>query len=255
MKRIPGCNAVARHVHSSSENLSNTLIVLQRTLEFVVDTLLPQDCFLCGSHAGGGAICPACAAQLPSSPEGCPVCAVPVPGGGVCGRCLREPPAFDASTARYRFDFPVDAMVHALKYRHRLALAAYFAQALSRAGLPQADLVLPMPLHARRLAERGFNQAVEIARPLARELGVGLDLTSVRRLRDTAAQAGLTREERQRNLRGAFVSESRFDGLRVLVVDDVMTTGASLDALAAVLKRQGAARVENLLVARTPPPG
>lgn len=236
--------------------MSNTLKTLRRALDFVIDVLVPQDCFLCGAPSGGSAICPACEAQLPVQPAAvCPVCALPASGGGVCGQCQRHPPAFDATRAVFEFAFPVDAMVQALKYRHRLALANYFSAAMSQRGLPRdVDLVLPMPLHVVRLAERGFNQAVEIARPLARELGVGLDLAGVKRLRNTPAQAGLTRAERLRNLRGAFASEARFDGLRVLVVDDVMTTGASLNELARVLKRQGAVRVENLLVARTQAP-
>lgn len=218
---------------------------------------MPQDCFLCGGPAGSRAICAACDAELPAQPDlSCPVCALPTAAGGVCGECQSHPPAFDATVAMLRFAFPVDVMVQALKYRHRLSLARHFAQRIGCGGRPvEIDLILPMPLHPKRLAERGFNQAVEIARPLARGWGVPLDITGVRRVRHAPAQAGLAREERLRNLRGAFSGERRFDGLRVLVVDDVMTTGASLDELARVLKRAGAARVENLVVARTPPPG
>lgn len=236
--------------------MSNTLKTLRRTLDFVADLLVPQNCFLCGAASGGSAICTACESELPLAPaQACPICALPMPDGAPCGRCRRHPPAFDATAALYSFVFPVDVMVQALKYRHRLALAGFFSAAMCRRGVAGAvDLVLPMPLHPRRLAERGFNQAVEVARPLARELGIDLDIASVKRVRDTPAQAGLARAERLRNLRGAFVSEARFDGRHVLVVDDVMTTGASLEALARLLKRQGAARVENLLIARTPAP-
>lgn len=218
---------------------------------------MPQDCFLCGGPSGGDAICPACDAQLPEQPAlACPVCALPTVAGGPCGECLSHPPAFDATAAVFRFAFPLDVMVQALKYRHRLSMARYFAARLGRRRPSvEIDLILPMPLHPARLAERGFNQAVEIARPLARGSGTALDLAGVRRVRHAPAQAGLAREERLRNLRGVFAAERRFDGLRVLVVDDVMTTGASLDELARVLKRAGAARVENLVVARTPPPG
>lgn len=236
--------------------MSNTRKTLLALLDCVIDTLLPQDCFLCGAVTAGAAICPACDAQLPRLPAAaCPVCAVPTASGALCGRCQQHSPSFDASLALFEFAFPVDAMVHALKYRHRLALAGYFAAAMARCRLPATiDVVVPMPLHVRRLAERGFNQAVEIARPLARSLGVGLDVASVARVRDTAPQAGLAREDRLRNMRGAFASAARFDGMSVLVVDDVMTTGASLDALAALLKARGAARVCNLVVARTPAP-
>ncbi len=184
------------------------------------------------------------------------MCALPVPDGSLCGRCQQRPPAFDATRAVFDYRFPVDTLVQALKYRRRLTLAGFFAEALVAAGVPaRADFILPMPLHPRRLGERGFNQAVEIARPLARATGLRLELAHVRRIRDTPKQESLTREERIRNLRGAFACEAALGGATVLVVDDVMTSGASLDELARCLKRQGAARVENLVVARTPMPG
>lgn len=178
-------------------------------------------------------------------------------GGGVCTACARRPPAYDATRALYDFAFPVDAMVHALKYRHQLALGAYFAAELRELGGDfgaDADLLLPMPLHPRRLAERGFNQAVELARPLARSRALPLALTLVSKIRDIPAQAGLGREERQRNPRGAFVCDKALHGQRVIVIDDVMTTGATLDELARCLKDRGAAWVGNLVVARTPAP-
>lgn len=182
----------------------------------------------------------------------CPVCALPTAAGDVCGHCLRRPPAFDATRAAFDYAFPVDVLVQALKYRHRLTLARFFAD---RLALPVgADLIVPMPLHPRRLLGRGFNQAVEIARPLARNAGVPMDVVHVIRVRDTPAQAQLGREARASNLRGAFACDRRLDGMTVVVVDDVMTSGASLDAVARCLKACGAARVENRVVARTPVP-
>ncbi|ANQ85983.1 putative competence protein F [Azoarcus olearius] len=228
-----------------------------RLLDFVVDALIPQDCFLCGAPAAGRAICTACEAELPGAPaQACPCCAVPVASGGRCGECLQHPPAFDSTVALFAFAFPVDRMVHALKYRHRLGLADYFAAVALRRGLPpDIDMVLPMPLHPARLAERGFNQSVEIARPLARALGVGLELSALKRVRNIPTQSGLSREERQRNVRGAFDSATDLRGRCVLVLDDVMTTGATLSEAARILKRRGAERVDNLVIARTPPPG
>lgn len=229
------------------------MVVLSRLLHVAAATVLSQDCFLCGAPAGRRPICDDCRAELPWHAESvCPVCALPTADGGVCGACLRRPPGFDATWVAFDYAFPVDVMVKALKYQHRFALAGLFADVLV---VPDGvDLIVPMPLHPRRLAERGFNQAVEIARPLARRAGVELMLEAVSRVRHTSSQAQLGRDERERNLRGAFVGACRLDGARVLVVDDVMTTGASLAAVAAVLKANGAARVENLVVARTPTP-
>lgn len=222
-----------------------------------IDRLLPRMCFLCGGSGDGGRLCAACARHLPERPvASCPVCALPSVDDLVCGRCQREPPAFDATTALHLYVFPVDRMVQALKYRGDLSMAPYFGLDLGTV-LPTRtyDLVVPMPLHARRLRERGFNQAVEIARHLAQARGLRLESESVRRVVDTPPQADLPWRERKANMRGAFECDIRLDGRRVLVVDDVMTTGASLDALARAIKLAGAARVENLVVARTPPPG
>ncbi|MDR3214614.1 MAG: ComF family protein [Azoarcus sp.] len=220
----------------------------------VFAALTARDCHLCACavEEGGAPVCAACARELPRQVAAlaCPLCGLPTPGGETCGRCLREPPAFDSTYAAFTYVFPLDVLVRALKYRHRLALAGFFAGAFD--VLPVADLVLPMPLHPSRLCSRGFNQAVEIARPLARAAGLPLEWAGVARVRATPPQASLDHDARLANLRNAFAARRRFDGLRVAVVDDVMTTGASLDALARCLKANGAAAVHNFVVARTP---
>lgn len=226
-----------------------------RWLSALREALMPQHCELCGGPSAAAPVCAACAAELPVlGAVACRVCALPLPGGGVCGRCLRRPPAFDASRARFAYAFPVDRLVQGLKYGHRLALAAYFSRLLAESARPEGvDCVVPLPMHRRGLRERGFNQAVEIARPLARAWGLSLRLDAVRRVRDGPPQASLEGAARRRNVRGAFAADARVvAGRSVLVVDDVMTTGATLDALARELKRAGAVRVENVVLARTP---
>ncbi len=214
--------------------------------------MLPQDCLLCGGYAGARAVCAACEHDLPRLPEArCPVCAEASPGATTCGACLKSPPHFDAAVAAFRYAFPADRLVHALKYGRRLATAEFLAEAMLAAGIPAGDLLVPMPLSAARLRERGFNQAVEIARPLARALGLPLALDGCSRRRDTAPQASLPWKARRDNVRHAFECPADFIGRSVIVVDDVMTTGTTADEFARTLKARGAARVTLWVAART----
>jgi ComF family protein len=224
----------------------------------VAGSALPQDCLLCGAASDDTPLCGPCRDELPALPRGCPLCAMPTPLGEICGACRRQPPPFDRTVAVWRYAYPVDRLVRSLKFHGRLALASFFAEALASAlaRTDDADVVIPMPLHTARLAERGFNQAAEIARRLtgrsgARTPGPRLALQGARRIRRTLPQTDLAFDERLRNVRGAFACALDLAGARVAVVDDVMTTGATLVELAKVLKRAGAARVENWVVART----
>jgi ComF family protein len=210
-----------------------------------------QDCPLCGARSGPDLLCAACAADLPGLPEHCPRCALPTPGGSICGSCVADPPHFDGTTALWLYEFPCDRLVQALKYRAWLPLARFFARGLASRPMPEIDLIVPMPLHPKRLAERGFNQALEIARSLSRRAGAAVEARGVRRLRYTRPQTELPYEERARNVRGAFVCELELSGRNVAVVDDVMTTGATLNEFARALKLAGAASVENLVIARS----
>lgn len=197
-------------------------------------------------------MCEPCLADLPWLPKArCPVCALPGPGSASCGHCLKEAPAFTRTHAVFSYGFPVDRLIQRLKYQENLMLApllgALLAQHLQN-ELP--DIWLPMPLHARRLKERGFNQAVEIARELAARTGIPMQAGWATRVRDTPPQAGLKREARKKNMRGAFACHENVAGLHVGIVDDVMTTGSTLDALAEALKASGAKEVSCVVVAR-----
>ncbi|MEP7084165.1 MAG: ComF family protein [Betaproteobacteria bacterium] len=216
-------------------------------------TTLPQCCTLCAAHSGTALICAGCAGSLPRLPPACPCCALPSAHGGTCGACLADPPAFDRSQAAFVYAFPLDRLVQSFKYHGALALAGWFAEAMleQRTQPLAADLIVPVPLARGRQRERGFNQALELARPLARWTGIPLAIDAATRTRETPPQASLPWAERATNIRGAFSCRKSLAGKRVVVVDDVMTTGASLDEFAATLKRAGALSVENWLVART----
>ena len=229
---------------------------------------LPSSCALCGKSGENG-ICANCHSQFFSHrPNRCRQCANVLPyspavSEKICGNCLKSPPAFDQTVVATDYAAPVDQLVLALKFGGNLALAQLFARLLSAEWLHlQNDAISPpslltvMPLGAQRLAERGFNQAQEIARPLARALGIPLDPQLAIRIRETVPQALLPPRDRHKNVRKAFtVSPAAIDrikGQHVGVIDDVMTTGETLGELAATLKRFGARRVTNLVFARAP---
>lgn len=218
-----------------------------------VQSLLPQSCLLCGARARGTLLCPACAGDLPQLPAArCPICAMPSVGDAVCGACQRRPPAFTRTDAARAFDHPLDALIRHCKYDGVVALAALFAELLADtlASRQPVDLVLPMPLHPARLAQRGFNQAAEIARRLAPAIGLPWRADACRRLRDTPPQAGMSLDDRRRNLRGAFACDLPLTGLRIALLDDVMTSGSSLDELARTVRGAGAVEVHAWVVAR-----
>lgn len=242
-----------------SNLLGNALDHVRRRAVDAARLALPQRCELCAGPSGSDLLCRACVQALPRLGTRCPVCALPTPGGEACGACLAEPPPFDATIAAFAYAFPVDRLMHAFKYHGRLALAEWCARAIGaererrRSALP--DRLIAVPLSRERQRERGYNQAFEIARLVAREWRVPLVRHGVHRVGSAPPQAVLPWAERAKNVRGAFACELPLKGLVVAVIDDVMTTGASLAELAKTLKRAGAARVENWVVARTLPPG
>jgi ComF family protein len=219
------------------------------------------DCLLCGGASSGAMLCAPCDADLPRiAREHCVVCALPLAGSGgnaTCGACLADPPAYDHVCAAFAYAFPADALVQALKYRGQLAIAPLLGEALARvlAIDTRPDVLVAMPLSAGRLRERGFNQAQEIARHVAKTSGIPLQSNACRRVSETPPQAALPYKERAKNVRNAFVCDANFDGKHVAIVDDVMTTGATLNELAKKIKRAGAARVTGLVATRTLPYG
>jgi ComF family protein len=210
-----------------------------------------QRCLLCDAPSGADPICAGCSQDLPRLPAHCPGCALPSAGNARCGACLRDPPPYDRTLAAWAYEFPANRLVHALKFHARLELAPWLGRELAGRLERPPDLIVPVPLHRSRLAQRGFNQAHEIARRLSGVTGIPYAATGVRRVRATAAQAHLTPAARRSNLRRAFECHLALQGVSVAVVDDVMTTGATFAQLARALKRCGAAQVTNVVVART----
>ncbi|MDN5836834.1 MAG: ComF family protein [Nitrosospira sp.] len=220
-----------------------------------MQALFRKYCLLCGA-ASDGDLCRPCENSLPHLPlQRCIVCALPAAESRICGACLANPPAFDQTVAALSYAFPVDALVRSLKYQANLPMAPVLADLLmARMGaVTFPDFVVPMPLHPRKLRERGFNQALEIARNVSKKSGVALLPATCKRIKDTPSQTGLPWKAREKNIRGAFMCEMDLTGKRIAILDDVMTTGATLNELAKVLRKCGAIHVSGWVVARTLP--
>lgn len=205
-------------------------------------------CLLCGADTDSPAgLCLPCQADLPRIAHPCPRCgeALATTTGLPCGRCLKHPPPFDELVAALAWETPVPGFVGALKFRERLPAARLLGHLLAAAvaDRPRPDLLIPVPLHGRRLRRRGFNQAMEIARFTARCLDLPLLPTALRRNRPTPPQQHLDARQRRRNLRGAFELARPLPARHVAIVDDVVTTGSTVGEIARLLKRAGAERV------------
>lgn len=222
--------------------------------------LLPRRCVLCNTPSGDDSVCPGCCSDLPWLGPCCNGCAVPLPPGvadGFCGNCAGRPFAPDRTVAALAYEFPVDRLVTGAKFHRRFHMAEALGEALVHAigqnlrGRELPELLVPVPLHRRRQAERGYNQALEIARPVARRLGLVLAPGACRRIRATVEQTGLSAAARRRNLRGAFAAGASCAGRSIAILDDVFTTGSTASAVAAAVRRAGARRVEVWAAART----
>jgi len=234
---------------------------LNNWLTNIQDWLLPRLCPACDDPAEPGhELCHGCEQSLPVLQNACPRCAIPyehehAATHGECGACQKHPPAFARTIALYHYAPPVDYFIRALKFHRQLGLARLLGEQMAQRLLSETrrpDLILPVPLHRARLRERGYNQALEIARPVARALGAPLDYLSLVRVRPTAPQTGMTLAARRKNLRNAFRlrDPAAVRGRHVVLVDDVMTTGSTVQAAAQCLRHAGAETVEIWVVAR-----
>jgi len=219
--------------------------------------MLPaQPCVLCGGMSHEGMWCAPCDEASPYLNEPhCPVCSLPSPTREICGKCLKHPPLFTRTACVFTYTFPLDKLILAMKYGGQLTLAEAFAKKMAkridRHTLP--DYVIPMPLHPTRLRERGFNQSLLLASTIARQLGIVLLPDSCQRIRNTPSQSSLPWKERNKNVRNAFRCDIDLSGKHVALVDDVLTTGASLNALAAAARQKGAEEISTWVIARTLP--
>lgn len=236
-------------------NLKTDLLV-----DGALRALLPTRCLLCGARGQNGLdLCPACLADLPRNDRCCARCALPLEAPApLCGRCVRRAPTWDAAWAPFRYAYPLDRLETRFKFGADLAAGKLLASLWIASHAPgeQPQAIIPVPLHRSRLRSRGYNQALEIAKPLAKALRIPLLRNVLQRTRATDAQTELSALQRRRNVRGAFAAHFE-DAVprQVAVLDDVFTTGATLGECTRVLKRAGVERVDAWALARAPARG
>ena len=225
---------------------------VRRVDEWLRPRLPLWPCELCGAPAGAQGICTPCRVELPWIDAACLLCARPLSTAERCDTCIADPPPWSRAVAPLAWRFPVDALVSRFKYDGALHLGALLGRLLATRCMvaPHPDAILPVPLHSSRLAERGFNQAQELARPVASALGLPLLTRASARVLPAPAQAGLAARQRYRNLAGAFRVDGCVSGRRIAILDDVLTTGSTARALAQAVLRAGAAAVQVWAVAR-----
>lgn len=227
----------------------------------IIQRILPQQCLLCQGrcqHNDSFGLCRGCLKDLPWNTSACQRCAIPLPvslNEQLCGQCLSHSPPFHSSHAAWRYAAPMDYLVQQIKFHDNLAcartLGELLAHSLQACVTDMPEVLIPVPLHTQRLRERGFNQALEIARPISRLLSIPIDSKSCQRIKPTGPQSELPLSERHANIRNAFVVRSTLQVRHVGIVDDVMTSGHTVSTLAKELLKQGVEQVSVWCCART----
>lgn len=230
--------------------------MLSKLFIVALDFLLPQVCVVCKAKAENN-LCAECRAQLPRINYGCARCGRELSQNAlICGKCLTHPPPFTRTIAPFFYAAPIDQLVIALKFHGHLLNAKLLGELLAEnvvenyRDCPKPELIIPVPLHKTRLKERGFNQALEIAKPVAKKLNVPLGRYHCKRIKNTAAQTSLTADERRVNVKKAFAVTHKMPA-HIAVIDDVITTGSTITECCKALRRKGAATIDVWCCARS----
>lgn len=242
--------------------MSQTILLkLSSIFKILANRLLPANCLICGCLSRSSRnICAECELDLPRMPAHCVSCGQFITIENIrtiCGSCISNPPPCSRTFALFPYETPITQLIIALKFQQQLSHAKLFGNILAEriqknwyANKPYPDLIIPVPLHPHRLSERGFNQALEIARPIAKLLGLTIDITGSRRIKPTLAQSSLTLTKRKENMTRAFSVNRNYSGMHLVIIDDVMTTGCTMFELAEALKDRGAKQIDLWCIAR-----
>ncbi len=221
----------------------------------VFQWIFPYTCLLCSQKSDRTLdLCSACENDLPGITSVCQQCGTPISETTMrCGKCLKTPPAFDRLIAPFSYEPPIQRLIIDLKFHHQLVNAKILGSLLAKrlSDIEKPDIIIPVPLHKKRLRERGFNQALEIAKPIAKHLNLPLDRLSCMRIRHTEPQSLTPAKLKHKNVKRAFEISQNFSGKHIAIIDDVVTSGHTVNELARTLKKAGAKKIDVWCCAKT----
>jgi ComF family protein len=217
--------------------------------------LFPHTCILCHAHTHRAMdLCSACEQSLPFIQHSCHCCGIPIPSDThICGKCLKRKPIFDKTFALFHYQTPIIQMISQLKFNQQLGVSKILGDLMANHLSPSQKLecIIPVPLHNKRLKERGFNQALEIAKPISKKLQIPINIKSCKRIRNTEHQTAIPAKLRKRNVRNAFQVIKLLRAKHIVILDDVMTTGNTVSELARILRHKGVEKIDVWCCART----
>ncbi len=240
----------------------SSLDSIRQVYRRILPSITPESfCVLCGEVCGGSSqslICEPCLSDLPVITTPCSVCSVTLSAkdsAGMCGSCLHTTPFYQKSIIPLEYVFPTTELIKQLKYNDKLLLSEVLSRIVlnmvkqENGHLP--EVIIPVPIHPLRLMKRGFNQSALIAKTISKELNIPIDLKSCHRIRNTLQQTGFNKKQRRKNIRNAFSVNGNFSAKHVAILDDVVTTGSTVNEMARVLQKAGAETIEVWACART----
>lgn len=236
----------------SSERLTDLQLRIRRWINHSLDSIIPASCILCGDKASNLAVCNDCIDSIPTQEHTCPRCAYPLSVSASCGQCLLHPPEQNSSFSLFLYQNPVDRLIAEMKYHDKIHLCHFFAELMSQQLIlrTQPQALIPVPLHAKRLRERGYNQSVELSQALSTRLNIPTLTDHISRIKNTSPQARLPYKKRKQNLKGAFSIEQSDLPEHVAIIDDVLTSGHTANEVARTLRKAGVMIIEVWTIAR-----
>ena len=232
--------------------------IVDKCTKYIRKLLQARHCYLCDNPNSHSLIeiCHDCINELPYKNQSCSRCALPLESSNspICGHCLSQPPSYDVLLSPFEYHFPIDKLITELKFRQKLysahTLGYLFSQYIQSKATPLPECIIPVPLHPKRLRQRGYNQSLEIARVVSKILNIPIERKLCQRIKDTEPQSNLDADKRQQNIKNAFAVKQQNHYKHVAILDDVVTTGQTVETLTKALRINGISIIQVWAIAR-----